>query len=166
MSNEIEKKFKVKRLPKELLETARLSELTQTYINLPNVNGECRVRSIDNKIFKFTLKRPVSEDGLIREEIEEEISREDYELFLHNQIGDTIKKSRYEISAENDLNYELDIYHDNLEGLMVVEVEFANEELANNFVKPDWFGREVTDNKEYKNSSLAKKGLPKDYIAH
>ena len=85
---------------------------------------------------------------------------------MHDKIGTQIKKSRYKIPAENDLVYELDIYHDNLDGLMVVEVEFANEELANNFVKPNWFGREVTDNKDYKNASLAKKGMPKDYIAH
>ena len=165
MSNEIERKFKVKRLPKEILVNIIPLELTQTYLNAPE-GEERRVRSIDNETFIMTIKRAKSSDGLIREEIEKEISREDYELFLHDKIGTQIKKSRYKIPAENDLVYELDIYHDNLDGLMVVEVEFANEELANNFVKPNWFGREVTDNKDYKNASLAKKGMPKDYIAH
>ena len=114
----------------------------------------------------MTVKRTVSSDGLIREEIEKEISREYYELFLHNKIGNTVKKMRYPLHAENGLIYELDIYQDILEGLLVVEVEFPNEEIANNFVKPDWFVEEITSKPEYRNAYLAKHGMPKDYIAH
>lgn len=166
MSNEIERKFKVKRIPKEILQNITPLELTQTYLKAPD-GEERRVRSINNETFIMTIKRPKSSDGLVREEIEKEISKEDYELFLHDKIGTQIQKSRYKIPGENGLTYELDIYGGELKGLMVVEVEFTDrdgltaEEVARSFVKPDWFGKEVTSDKDYKNASLAKKGMPK-----
>jgi CYTH domain-containing protein len=161
MPNEIEKKFKVKKLPTELLKTITPLNLTQTYLEAPK-GEERRVRAINNEKFVMTVKRSTSQDGLIREEIEKEISKEDYELFLHQQVGTQIKKKRFKIPADNDLTYEVDIYEDDLDGLMVVEVEFPTEEMANSFEKPDWFGRDVTANKAYKNASLASKGMPKD----
>ena len=68
MSNEIERKFKVKRLPKEILVNIIPLELTQTYLNAPE-GEERRVRSIDNETFIMTIKRAKSSDGLILEEI-------------------------------------------------------------------------------------------------
>lgn len=162
MPNEIERKFKVKRLPLELLESTSPLELTQTYLEAPE-GEERRVRAINNEKFVMTVKRPTANSN-VREEIEKEISKEDYELFLHQQIGTQIKKKRFKIPTDNGLTYELDIYEDGLKGLVVVEVEFPNEEIANNFAVPDWFGEEVTSNKAYKNASLAKKGIPKEGI--
>lgn len=165
MSNEIERKFKVKEVPYEVLQNIAPLELVQTYLKAPS-GEERRVRAINNKKFVMTVKRPKSENGLIREEIEKEISKEDYELFLKQQIGTQIKKSRYKIPAENGLTYELDIYEGELTGLLVVEIEFENEEIANSFTKPAWFGNEVTSDKRYKNASLAKNGMPKEGFEH
>jgi len=161
MPSEIERKFKVKRLPLELLENIIPLELAQTYLEAPK-GEERRVRAINNEKFVMTVKRPKSSDGLIREEIEQKISKEDYELFLHQQIGTQITKKRYKLPADNGLTYELDVYDGDLKGLMVVEIEFPTEELANNFEKPDWFGEEVTSDKRYKNASLAKNGMPSE----
>lgn len=166
MSNEIERKFKVKEIPQEILETIKPLELVQTYLDAP-VGQERRVRAINNEKFVITVKIPKvcsnkTEKGLIRQELEKEISKEDYELFLHQQKGNQIKKKRYKIPANDGLIYELDIYEGNLDGLMVVEVEFPNKEMAISFKKPDWFGQDVTSNKAYKNASLAEKGMPKD----
>ena len=164
MSSEIERKFKVKQVPQEILNTITPLELVQTYLEAPE-GQERRVRSINNEKFVITVKIPqVSSNGLIRQELEKEISKEDYELFLHQQKGTQIKKRRYKVPVENGLTYELDIYDGELKGLMVVEVEFPTEEMADSFVAPDWFGEEVTSNKAYKNASLAKKGMPKEGI--
>ena len=43
-----------------------------------------------------------------------------------------------------------------LEGLLIVEVEFNSKELANSFVPPIWFGKEVTMDLKYKNETLSK----------
>lgn len=162
MPNEIERKFKVKQLPLELLENISPLELTQTYLNAPE-GEEWRVRAINNEKFVMTVKRP-TQNSNIREEIEKEISEDNYKLFLKGQIGVQIKKKRFKIPADNRLVYELDIYEGKLDGLMVVEVEFPTEEMADSFIPPDWFGEEVTANKRYKNASLAMKGMPKEGI--
>lgn len=50
---------------------------------------------------------------------------------------------------------EIDIYEQQMEGLMVVEVEFEDEADAERFEAPEWFGREVTDDPAYTNAMLA-----------
>ena len=47
-----------------------------------------------------------------------------------------------------------------LEGLVTAEVEFPDEDAANQFRAPDWLGREVTGDDQYSNQSLARHGLP------
>ena len=161
MSSEIERKFKVKKVPQEILDTIEPLELVQTYLEAPE-GQERRVRAINNERFVITVKQPLPNNPLTRIENEREITEEDYNLFLHQQKGTQIKKKRYKVPANNGLVYEIDIYEGELDGLMVVEVEFPTEEMANNFEKPDWFGRDVTSNKDYKNASLAKNGMPRD----
>ena len=48
----------------------------------------------------------------------------------------------------------MDVYYDYLEGFLTAEVEFENEEQANNFIKPQWFGEEI-GYKELSNGKLA-----------
>ena len=71
-------------------------------------------------------------------------------------IGQVIRKTRTRIPLENKLIAELDVYHGI--DLRVVEVEFKNKSEVDAFIPPQWFGEEVTDNKQYKNKNLAIKG--------
>ena len=57
---------------------------------------------------------------------------------------------------------ELDLFDDDLAGKRLVEVEFTDDESADAFVAPDWFGREVTEDGRYTNASLARYGWPTD----
>lgn len=50
----------------------------------------------------------------------------------------------------------MDIYNDDLDGLVTVETEFSSEEQAEAFVKPSWFGDDITEDKRYKNKNLAR----------
>ena len=80
-----------------------------------------------------------------------------------------IKKTRYFIPLEGELKTdadgkhihsgtlaELDVFHDDYEGLLLVEVEFDSIEQANAFVAPEWFGEDVTSSGKYQNSVLSK----------
>ena len=51
-------------------------------------------------------------------------------------------------------------YQAELPGLLLVEVEFPDEASARAFTPPAWFGREVTGDPRYQNSSLSRFGLP------
>ncbi|WP_244654007.1 hypothetical protein [Lentimonas sp. CC4] len=44
--------------------------------------------------------------------------------------------------------------------LIVAEVEFKSEAASASFSLPDYFGDEVTEDKRYKNKTLALEGIP------
>ena len=143
---EIERKFLLSSIPD--LSNFKFSEIEQGYISFV---PEIRVRNKDENYY-ITSK---SDGTKVRKEIETEINELTY-LILTNLIkGRLIKKTRYKIPLYNNLIAELDIYHDELDGLATVEVEFNSEDEANNFLIPSWFGKDVTSDKRYKNKNLA-----------
>ena len=68
--------------------------------------------------------------------------------------GKQIEKNRWTWQLDSQ-TYELDVFAGALNSLVLVEVEFSSIEQANNFQPADWFGREVTTEKCYKNKALA-----------
>lgn len=76
-----------------------------------------------------------------------------------------IHKFRYEVELPGQEEHaDLDIFKNELSGLITVEVEFKTEEKCDAFVPPSWFGREVTEEKEYSNFYMAVNGLPSKLI--
>lgn len=148
-----ERKFLVKELPD--LRMYSSSDLIQAYIS---IDPEVRIRSRDGLEFFLTIKG----DGSIqRYEYEWPLACEQF-MNLFKNAKYVIKKTRYYIPLNKGLLAELDIYHVKLQDLVTVEVEFPDKSTANAFVSPDWFGKEVTKDKHYKNKSLAANGLPRD----
>lgn len=169
MPNEIERKFLVDLSQiKDLLKEP--SALTQTYLTSSEKNTEIRVRKIvksgsSSPEYVRTTKKTVSNDGLVREEIEEHINQTEYDeaLTLSDPTMRPIKKLRYKIDIEF-YKFELDIYLDNLKGLATGEIEFHSEEEARAFdyKKYDFIIDDITKDKRYKNAYLAKNGMPVD----
>ncbi len=144
---EIERKFLVKEMPS--LTDCEKSEIVQGYISL---TPETRIRKRDNRYY-LTVK---GEGDVVREETEREVSeKEGKELFARVESA-LIEKTRYLINIGSYVA-ELDVYKNRLKGLLVVEVEFETEEEADSFVPPNWFGKDVSKNKEYRNKVLAYK---------
>lgn len=54
----------------------------------------------------------------------------------------------------------MDVFHGELEGLAIVEVEFPSSEAADAFEPPAWFGEEITGRPEWSNPGLAVRGRP------
>lgn len=144
---EIERKFKVNYLPD--LSNYPFHEITQMYLSY---DLDIRIRKKGNKYF-ITKK---SNDTIKRYEEEVEIDYQTFDILSTLSVGNIISKTRYLIPIDNSLTAEVDIYHDNLEGLVTVEVEFSSLEEANSFIAPSWFGEEITENMQYKNKELAK----------
>lgn len=101
--------------------------------------------------------------GLVLEEHEREIRRGEFEAAWPSTDGRRLEKTRTEIPLPGGLVAEVDIFLGALAGLRYVEVEFDDEESANAFVPPQWFGREVTHDLRYRNSALARGGLPEGW---
>ena len=81
---------------------------------------------------------------------------DDYFLTYKSKGGLVISKTRYLIPEKNGLTIELDVFHEDYEGLLLAEVEFPSEEAANSYTPPAWFGRDVTFSSDYHNSTLSK----------
>ena len=94
---------------------------------------------------------------MVREEYNLPLTKEAYEHLKGKVDGRLISKTRHVIPIETEsrLKIELDIFHGNLEPLMLAEVEFPYEESANSFVAPEWFGEDVTFSTKYHNSNLS-----------
>ncbi len=144
---EIERKFLVKYVPENVSDYPHC-ELSQGYIyTLPVI----RIRKSDDEYF-LTVK---SEGLLERQEFEINISEKVFNDLSNKCDGNIISKTRYKIPLDGGLTAELDIFHGVFEGLMYVEVEFSSVEEAENFIAPDYFGRDVTQFEGYQNSSLS-----------
>lgn len=147
---EIERKFKVKFLPE--LSNYPFYEITQMYLSN---DLDIRIRKKDDEYF-ITRK---SNGTIARQEEETSISKEAYHILSNLLVGREIAKTRYLIPLDDGLVAELDIYHENLEGLLTVEVEFKSLIDAQNFILPLWFGEEITEDERYKNKNLAKEDI-------
>ncbi len=150
---EIERKYLLASLP-ENLEEYPSKKIKQAYIS---TKPTIRIRKQDDE-YILTVKG----SGQIKKiEYELFISKEEFKNLLEKTEGYIIKKTRYLIPIHNDLTAELDVYHKDLDGLYTVEVEFTSEEAYENFTPPSWFGKDVSLDKHYKNTSLSKHGLNK-----
>ncbi len=153
---EIEYKYLVDKIPFELDNFTKL-EIKQGYISVDPV---IRVRQSNND-FILTIK---GKGNFIREEFELPLSKEQFDKLWCKVETKKIDKTRYIIPIDGKYSAELDIYKEELEGLLTVEVEFESEEDAESFSPPNWFGENVTMKNDYKNSSLSVYGLPKEKL--
>lgn len=155
MALEIERKFLVAALPD--LADASATEIRQGYFTRPEDSVEVRFRQ-KGAAFLMTLKNGGA--GLAREEIESEIPEAVFETFWPATDGRRIEKTRWTGALGDGLDFELDIFGGDHEGLRLVEVEFPDEAAAEGFVAPDWFGAEVTGERRYSNKVMAFEGPP------
>ncbi len=156
MSIEIEKKYIIEKIP-FALKGFQAYDIKQGYLSEPNADTTERLRQKGDKFIKTWKTK-----GLVaREETEIEIPKE---MFVNEwaKVGNRkLEKIRYEIPYKSYL-IELDIYKNDLEGLITAEVEFSSEKEMSEFIPPDWFGKDVTLDFRYKNSQLASNGLPQE----
>jgi adenylate cyclase len=154
MNQEIERKFLVKELPENLSKYPS-TEIIQGYLAITEDATEVRVRKKGDRYF-LTVK---SGFGLQRQEVEIDISKDQFEKLWSMTEGRRIEKVRSEID-HSGMKIELDIYKGILNGLIVAEVEFLSIDQAKSFIPLDWFGREVTEDERFKNKNLALYGVP------
>ena len=147
---EIERKFLVDRLP-EHLEQYDTQQLEQAYLCTDPV---VRVRRQGDE-YILTYK---GKGHMVREEYNLPLNEQAYEHLLDKADGNVIRTRRTRIPWQSYM-IELDIFEAPFEGLMLAEVEFETELEAVAFIPPEWFGRDVTFEKEYHNSTLSRKGF-------
>jgi adenylate cyclase len=153
MATEIERKFLLDELP-ATLRFARGEQIRQGYLALDG-DTEVRLRT-GSKPPRLTIK---SGRGKVRTEVELPVDGRDAPALWELTDGRRVEKTRRRMRIDG-AEAEVDEYGGDLEGLVVVEVEFDDEERARGFDPPAWFGRELTGEPAYANRTLACDGLP------
>ncbi|MCM1214036.1 MAG: hypothetical protein NC548_05900 [Lachnospiraceae bacterium] len=174
MSMEIERKFLLKELPKELEESGKL--LAHMIVDQSYINNTPEVRIRRNKIL-FADPHPgdrepiypISGDGynylmavkssgtLTRTEVEFSIDREVY-FDLQAMVGIKPIIKNYYRYWFNDMVHEVSIVDDGLDtGFIYFEIEFASEEEARAYICPFDGAIDVTEDSSYKMKNYWKK---------
>jgi CYTH domain-containing protein len=152
---EIERKFLVDNLPRDVLQDAG-ERIEQGYVAIDD-SAEVRARRRGSQR-TLTIKSAPA-----RTRIEEELAIDEPTFASLWQLteGRRVVKTRHLIAHEG-VTIELDEYHDALDGLLTAEVEFPSEAASDAFEPPAWLGREITGDARYANQSLATRGRPAD----
>jgi len=163
MGQEIERKWRVRKLPKDykhfpckLLEQAYLCQNPTLRIRKESSisegeerGGISEGRTQEEYIFCYKGKGRLS-----REEYNLPLTKEAYETLIGKTEGRVIRKFRYAI-PHGAYTVELDIFQGELEGLCYAEVEFSSEEEALSFQPLEWFSEELTGERGYSNAELS-----------
>lgn len=152
---EIERKFVPVKLP-ENLDRSSAVHMVQGYLCTDPV---VRVRKENDRYFMTYKSRGL----LAHEEYNLPLTADAFSHLLQKCDGRTIRKTRYRFPVEHhpDLTAELDLFEGELDGLVILEVEFPTVDAAEAFIPPAWFGRDVTDDPAYHNSELSRGADPR-----
>lgn len=138
---ELELTFLPKNFPTDLKDLP-FKKMVDIYLPVKSVHPSLRVRLSGEKC-EITKKQPIVEgDASHQLETTIPLTMDEYED-LEKIEGKRVVKNRY-IYKTNGLNYEIDVFLKDLEGLVLVDVEFSSLEEKKSFVAPEWLLKEVT----------------------
>ena len=146
---EIERKFLVCGEFKD--KATSFTHIRQAYLNKEG-GRTVRVRIRDEKAY-LTIKGPSLDGGLSRFEWEKEIPVKDAEQLMLLRVTPVVDKRRYLVPFAGH-TFEVDEFYGDNEGLTLAEVELSAPDET--FERPDWLGQEVTGDRRYSNSHLAR----------
>lgn len=155
---EIERKFLIRRPERRWLEQhAQGSRITQTYLlAVPGKSARVRKRVYEDHVsYTYTVKQKLS--NMRRIEKEREISRDEYEMLLTQADPNRriIEKERWVLKYLNQA-FEIDLFPF-WSKQAYMELELNAEDQHIDFPPDIEVLREVTGDKRYTNSALAKK---------
>ena len=151
---EIERRFLVNSLDEIDLSRFKSKRIIQDYLysdRFSAIRKRCIISGKETK-YIYTIKTGKSKFSV--NEIEKEITEEEYNSLIVKEENNTIDKIRYFIPYENGLTIELDVFKGIYEGIIFAEIEFESEKQAENFKSPKWFGNEISS--KITNSMMAK----------
>jgi len=148
MGQEIERKFLV---TDDAWRTDNGTLIRQGFLH-NEADSTVRVRATGERAF-LTIKGAMT--GITRTEFEYEIPLEEANQMLDELCQKPlIEKIRHEVHV-GGFKWEIDEFLRENAGLVVAEIELKYEN--QDFPKPDWLGKEVSEDARYLNASLVKK---------
>lgn len=158
---EIERKWLIRKEKVPFaLDSCEKNHIDQAYVSY---SPTIRIRDIDyGSKYLLTIKTKAAgfNPELAKNEYETEITPKEYRQLMSIARGRIISKTRYSIRCDKGIVYEMDFFEGEFFGLAYLEIEFPDKDSALAFPDPEWVEKDVTYLSEYKNSALAKFGMP------
>ena len=144
MEEEFELTYLAKELPADVFHSTS-KEIVDMYVPASEGHPTLRIRKSGDR-YEITKKQPtVGNDSSHFFENTIPLTAEEYADLIHAPSKDVAKTRYYYNDGKHD--YEVDVFNGALEGLVMVDVEFKDAEARDAFVKPDWCGADVTQEK-------------------
>lgn len=152
---ELEYTYLVKKNELPKLDGLTFVEIVDTYFSPSTANSKLRLRKKGDG-YEITKKEiPDGADASKQIETTISLSKDEY-LTLSTAKGRTIHKNRY-YYKEGDHLFEIDVFLDDLGGLIVAEIEFETEDKKQDFVAPAWLLANITQEDFISGNALAGK---------
>ena len=133
--------YLVKYLPSNL-SSSPAKEIIDIYVPIHSDHPKLRVRK-NGDIYEITKKQPLHAGDASAQE-EQTISLNADEFAVLCQVpAQKVRKIRYFVECEGH-NAEIDVFQDELTGLIVADFEFENKEEKNGFIMPDFCLADIT----------------------
>lgn len=137
---ELEKTYLIKFIP-DTLDKCEYEDMVDIYIPASEAHPVLRIRRKGHK-YEITKKQPIEGDYSKQTEETIPLTQKEFEA-LSKVEGKRIIKRRY-FYVHDGKRAEIDVFQDNLKGLIVVDFEFEREDEKNTFVMPDFCLADVT----------------------
>jgi len=142
---EYEKTFLLKNVPQDLI-NYEFKEIIDIYIPGASDHPVLRIRKNGDK-HEMCKKFPVKQgDASKQHEFTIPLTLEEFIELSNNLQGKRARKFRYLYNYKGKLA-EIDVFQDDLKGLILVDFEFETEPEKNDFIPPDWCLADVTQEK-------------------
>jgi len=138
--------FELTYLPKKeilsKLQGVIYKEMLDIYLPSTSKHPTLRIRKSGNR-YEITKKEPVKEgDSSHQLEITILLTQSEFEE-LSLIKGKRVSKNRY-LYTEGCYTYEIDVFQGDLNGLILVDIEFKSNKEKSEFIQPAWLSKEVT----------------------
>lgn len=150
---ELEKTYLAKYLPKDL-QSFPHKEILDIYIPKNAIHPILRVRKNGDK---YEITKKIMEGNDLSELTEHTIiiTKEEYDS-LSVLDSKKVRKIRFYYQKDG-VNYEFDIFQDDLKGLVLVDVEFENSDVKKSFKMPEFCLADVTEDESMAGGMLCGK---------
>lgn len=156
VQTEIETTYLAASLPNDLASYEH-KELIDVYFPAESIHPKLRIRKKGDSYVLTKKTQLQASDASIQSEENVILSKEEFEALRagHNK---EVSKIRYNMAIGSNMA-EIDVFTGDLEGLVLVDFEFASVEERDAFVKPDFCGADVTQEDFIAGGMLAGKTL-------
>lgn len=145
MQDEFELTYLVKNLPENFSDEHEAKEILDIYIPETSEHALLRLRK-RGEVYEMT-KKVLAHGTDSSHQIEYTIPLSEVEFdALRTVAGKKVRKIRH-YYIDDGFTYEIDVFQDEIKGLVLVDVEFNSNEAKSIFVPPMWFGCDVTQEK-------------------